>query len=1054
MTNLKYLSMMKRMKNLFAGLLLTLVSVAAFAQKPVCSGVVVDDQGETVIGASVVQKGTSNGTVTDFDGRFTLSADAGSTLVVSFIGYKTQEVTAADGLHITLLSDSKHLKEVVVVGYGVQKKSVVTASIAKVSADDLASTAPVRMDNALKGLAAGVSVTSNSGQPGDGARVRIRGVGTINDSDPLYIVDGMPIEGNLDYISPSDIESIEVLKDAASGAVYGARAANGVVLVTTKSGKKGKASVNYNFSYGWQSKWRKRDVLNATEYALMMNEGRLNAGLSPLYANPYSYGAGTNWQDEIFNDNAPVQNHEVSVSGASEKVNYYLSMSYYSQDGIIGGDVGRSNYRRLSLRSNTKYTLFDDSKERDWLNKLEISSNLSYSRIKSTAISTNGWANTVLGSALTLTPILTPTIAGSSEIAAALADYAQYANYVPMYDGAGNLYSIPGSDYDTQFNPVAYLALPGAWTWVHKFVANFAADLNIGYGFKYRISYGADLTYNGVDRGYTIPYYLNSSMKASKSGANAQSNRSSVWQIENVLTWDKTFDRNTVNVVLGQSAKKSTGWYMGGSKNYLVDANKPYISYATGYKEGDLAVWAGPNDEASLASLFGRVSYNYDERYMAQVTVRRDGSSRFGSNNHYATFPSFSLGWNVTNEPWLKKPQWLTNMKVRFSWGKNGNENIGNYRYAVYTESGYDVIFGRDTGSKAIGTKAGGLANPDLKWEESVQTDIGVDLGFFNNALTFTVDYFSKKTDGMLMEIPIPGYVGEQRPLGNVGEMKNSGIEFEAGYKFRMADVKVHVKGNLSYLNNKLVNLGNETGIKDYDTMQGIGTITRAENGQPFPFFYGYKTAGVFQNEAQVNGYRNAAGQLLQPNAVPGDLIFVDVNGDGQITSDDQTKIGKGTPDWTYGLNLNAEWCGFDFSCMFQGTIGNDIYDATMRTDRAGLNLPSWMLDRWTGEGTSNEIPRFVYGNASNLVSSDLYVKDGSYLRLKNLQIGYTLPASITRRAHIDRLRLFLSGENLLTFTKYHGFDPEISSGGTSLGVDYGSYPQARVWTIGFNLGF
>ena len=1050
-------------KKRFILLLLTfLVWLTASAQKQSLKGVVVDESGEPVIGASVVQKGTANGVVTDFDGIFTLQAEPGTVLVISFVGYLSQEVKvtpstssgAVPYLHITLREDINVLQDVVVVGYGVQKKSVVTASIAKVSADDLASTAPVRMDNALKGLAAGVNVTTNSGQPGDGARVRIRGIGTINNSDPLYIVDGMPIEGNIDYISPSDIESIEVLKDAASGAVYGARAANGVVLVTTKSGKVGKVNVNYNFSYGWQSKWRTRDVLNATEYALMMNEGRLNAGLTPLYDNPYAFGTGTNWQEEIFNDNAPVQNHEVNVSGASEKINYYLSMGYYAQDGIIGGDVGRSNYRRLSLRSNTKYTLFDDTKERHLLNKLEVTSNISFSRIKSTGISTNGWSNTVLGSALTLTPILTPTISGANEIAAALADYSKYANYVAQYDAHGNLYSIPGSDYDTQYNPVAYLALPGSWNWVNKLVANFAADLNIGYGFKYRISYGADLTFNGVDRGYTIPYYLNSSMVATKSGANAESNRSTVWQIENVLTWDKTFDKHTVNVVLGQSAKKSTGWYMGGSKNYLVDPSKPYISYATGYQEGDLAVWAGPNDESSLASLFGRVSYNYDERYMLQATVRRDGSSRFGSNNHYATFPSFSLGWNVTNEPWLKKPKWLTIMKVRFSWGKNGNENIGNYRYAVYTESGYDVIFGRGAGNKSLGTKAGGLANPDLKWEESVQTDFGVDFGFFNNALTFTVDYFSKKTDGMLMDIPIAAYVGEQKPVGNVGEMKNAGVEFELGYKFSVADAKVHVKGNLSYLKNELINLGNETGTKDYDTMQGIGTITRAENGQPFPFFYGYKTAGVFQNEAQVAAYTNANGDLLQPNAVPGDLIFVDVNGDGKITSEDQTKIGKGTPDWTFGLNLNAEWRGIDFSAMLQGTVGNDIYDATMRTDRAGLNLPSWMLDRWTGEGTSNSTPRFVYGNASNLVSSDLYVNDGSYLRLKNLQIGYTLPANITKCAFINRLRVFVSGENLLTFTKYHGFDPEISSGGTSLGVDYGSYPQARVWTIGLNLGF
>lgn len=1045
---------MKKVRCFFLLLTALTAFATASAQKQTFHGTVVDSQGEPITGATIKQKGAQNGAISDLDGKFVIEAEPGAVFTVSFMGFESKDVKASPNMKVTLQDNVQVLQDVVVVGYGVQKKSVVTAAIAKVSSEDLANVAPVRMDNALKGLAAGVQVTTNSGQPGDGARVRIRGIGTINNSDPLYIVDGMPIEGNLDYLSPSDIESIEVLKDAASGAVYGARAANGVILVTTKRGKLGKVSVNYNFSYGWQTKWRKRDVLNATEYGVMMNEGRLNAGMAPLYDNPYALGVGTNWQDQIFNDNAPVMNHEVNVSGASEKINYYLSMNYYSQDGIVGGDKDRSNYRRLSLRSNTKYTVFDDSKDRSWLNKLNISANLSYSRIKSKGIGTNSWANSVLGSALTLTPTLTPVISDPAEQEAALARYGVYANYVPMYDENGNLFTIPGSDYDTQYNPVAYLHLPAAWGWTNKFIANFAGDLDIGYGFKYRLSYGVDLTYNGVDDAYTMPYYLNSSMTVTKSGANAQSNRATVWQLENVLTWDRTFNKHTINVVLGQSAKKSTGWYLGGSKNYLVDPSKPYISYSTGHKEGDLAVWGGPNDEATLASLFGRVSYNYDERYMAQVTVRRDGSSRFGPNNHYATFPSFSLGWNITNEPWLKKPSWLESAKVRFSWGKNGNENIGNFRYAVYAESGYDVIFGRGAGNKNIGTKAGGLANPDLRWEESTQTDIGLDLAFLHNALTFTVDYFSKTTNGMLMEMPIPAYVGEQRPIGNVGEMKNSGVEFELGYKFHVADAKFHVKGNISYLKNKLINLGNESGIKDYDYMQGVGTITRAENGQPFPFFYGYKTNGVFQNEAEVAGYTNAAGQPLQPDAVPGDLKFVDVNGDGVISEADQTMIGKGTPDWSYGLNLNIEWRGLDFSCMFQGTIGNEIYDATMRVDKGGLNLPSWMLDRWTGEGTSNSVPRYVYGNAKNLVSSDLYVYDGSYLRLKNLQIGYTLPQRITKHAFINKLRFYVSAENLLTFTKYHGFDPEIAAGGTSLGVDYGSYPQARVWTVGVNVGF
>lgn len=528
--------------------------------------------------------------------------------------------------------------------------------------------------------------------------------------------------------------------------------------------------------------------------------------------------------------------------------------------------------------------------------------------------------------------------------------------------------------------------------------------------------------------------------------------------MENVLTWTRQFGRHDINVVLGQTAKQSTGWYLGGSRSYPVSARKPYIDFATGLAvDNDMNVWGGPNDEATLASLFARASYNYDERYMAQFTVRRDGSSRFGANNHYATFPSFSLGWNVTNEPYLRnvRPDWLTNLKVRFSWGKNGNENIGNFRYAVYTEGNHNVLFGRNN-TEIIGTQAGGLANPDLKWEESVQTDFGLDFGLFQNALTFTIDWYKKVTNGMLMEVPVPQYVGSARPIGNVGKMENTGVELEAGYKFRVADARFHVKGNAAYLRNKLVNLGNDTGYQNYDHLQGVGTITRAQNGQPFPFFYGYKTNGVFQNMAEVKAYVNTEGTMIQPNAVPGDVRFVDVDGDGKISQEgDMTKIGKGMPDWTFGLTLSADWRGFDFSMMWQGVTGCDVFDATTRTDISVSNLPSWMLGRWTGEGTSNHYPRYcTVDTHNNWLSSDLYVHDASYLRLKNLQLGYTLPRTLTHKLFVDRLRVFLSAENLITWTKYHGFDPEISSGGTSLGVDYGVYPQARVWTVGVNVGF
>lgn len=1057
---------MKKAKSFILTLLVSLLSTVMYAQEFVCSGTVVDEQGEPIIGASVFLKGSKNGVFSDIKGEFRLENVAeGSPITISYIGCKTVETKAAAGMRVVMREDNEMLGEVVVVGYGVQKKSVVTASIAKVSSDELAATAPVRMDNALKGLAAGVTVTSSSGQPGAAARIRVRGIGTINNSDPLYIVDGMPIEGGLDYVNPSDIESIEVLKDAASGAIYGARAANGVVLVTTKSGKKGKVKVNYNFSYGWQSKWRKRDVLNATEYAVMMNEGYINAGMKPLYADPYhlkdamgnQVTDGTDWQDAVFNDNAPVMNHDLTVSGATDKVNYYLSLGYYTQEGIVGGNFDRSNYQRLSLRSNTRYNVLDLSKERKSLNKIDIIVNLSYARIKSKGIDTNSQWGSPLGSALALSPVLTPTLTGE----AADAQDKFYRQTQPDYPGPilsprGNPYTIAGTTYNEMVNPLAALSLPGAQNWSHKFVANFAAEMHIWDDLKYRISYGADMSFWG-NNSHTILYYLTTNNKATHTSASQESDRGTVWQIENVLTYDKTFGDHTFNVVLGQSAMKNTGWTLGASRWNLIDLNKPYINFASGLAEkGERDGWGGPSNPHTLSSMFARLSYNYAERYMFQATVRRDGSSRFGVNNKYATFPSLSLGWNITNEPFMRKaPQWLSNMKLRASWGKNGNENIDDFRYAVFTSTGNNYIFGRGE-SVVNGVKANGLSNPDLKWEESEQTDIGLDLGFMDNALTFSVDYYIKKTNGMLMTMAIPSYVGETKPIGNVGKMENSGVEFELGYKFRVSDAQFSIRGNASYLKNKLVNLGNDTGWAAYDSFQSVGTITRAMNGEPFPYFYGLKTDGIFQTQQEVDSYVGPDGKTpVQPAARPGYVRFVDINRDGVIDDNDRTKLGKGMPDWTFGVNLSASWRRFDLSMMWQGTAGNDVFDATRRIDINSTNLPSWMLGRWTGPGTSDKYPLFIVGDSSdNWKSSDLYVYDGSYLRLKNIELGYTLPDKIAHNVQISRLRLFVSAENLLTFTKYHGFDPEISSGGTSLGVDYGVYPQARVWRIGFNLEF
>ena len=1049
------------MKNLFNRIALALAALIlsaapAFAQQ--VQGVVQDRDGLPVIGAAVVVQGTSNGTVTGLDGEWTLSGvKSGSMLVISSIGYVTKTVAVADAALVVLDEDTIMLEGVVVVGYGVQKKSVVTAAIAKVGSDELGKTAPVRVDNALKGLAAGVNVTSSSGQPGSAARIRVRGTGTINNSDPLYIVDGMPLEGGIDYLNPSDIESIEVLKDAASGAVYGARAANGVILVTTKKGTKGDARVNYDFSYGLSSPWKKLDILDASQYAMMINEGHMNAGMAPKYSMDYaSYGKGTDWQDEIFYYNAPQSQHELSVSGASDKVNYYLSLGYLSQDGIVGGNKGRSNYDRLTLRSNTTYEVMDKTAERSFLNKFTFGSNLSYAYITSTGISTNSTYGSPLGSAVALSPILT-VYADDTQAAAQI---SQYGAAGMLYGENGKMYTIPGGSYNEMVNPVAALSLPGSKGWSHKFVGGFSGELQIIEGLKLRSTLGLDLSFWGDDS-YSDVYYLTSSNQITESYASGSACNSLVWQVENTLTYSKTFGQHSITALLGQSAKASSGQYLGASSKYLKDINKPYIDYTNGLQDdGDRNGWGAPYAQAKLASYFARVSYNYAERYMAELTVRRDGSSRFGANNHWATFPSVSLGWNLFKEEFMQGviPS-LSNAKIRASWGQNGNENIGNFRYTVLTEGNNNYYYGKDP-SQAIGVKASGLANQSLRWENSTQTDVGVDLGFFANKLTFTVDYYNKLTDGMLMTMPIPSYVGESKPIGNVGLMSNSGVEFELGYKYSIGDWNFRVNGNATYLKNKLIKLGNDTGWANYDSFQGTGTISRAENGYPFPFFYGYKTDGIFQSDAEIAAYTWTNPddptdiKQIQPAAKPGDVRFKDLNNDGVINDQDRAYIGKGTPDWTFGLNFQASWKGFDFSMLVQGVAGVQVFDCTRRTDIKMVNLPSYMLQRWTGEGSSDKYPRFVVGDTQNWKSSDLYVYDGSYVRIKNVQLGYTLPESLVRKALISDVRVYVAAENLLTLTPYHGFDPEIASGGTSLGIDYGVYPQARTFTAGVSVAF
>lgn len=1062
-------------------LFLPAITIASAQDGLTVKGKVTDAQGNPVPMASVVVKGTSVVVMSDSNGNYTVTIPknvAEPVLQFSFVGFNNAEaiVNQRTLVDVTLSEDVSTLDEVVVVGYGVQKKSVVTAAISKVTSDDLELVTPTRIEDVLKGKVSGVQIIQDSGQPNSGSRVRVRGTGTINNSNPLYIVDGMPVGGGISYLNPTDIESVEVLKDAASAAIYGTRGANGVLLITTKQGAAGRTSLNYDFSYGWQNPWKKKAVLDAKEYMVIQNEMAINDGGAPRYTlQDIANAKTTDWQDETFNYNAPVRNHQVSINGGNERNRYFLSFGYFNHEGIVGGNVNKSNYERYSVRLNDTYTVLDATNERKFLNKVRIGTNIAYSRAKSSSVETNSEWGSILGSAITLDPSI-PVLMTKDETAAQLAlptDAYPYNFTVLNEDGLA--YTTPPPGFQEIGNPVGMLHQPNSSIANEdKFVSTVWGEIEIYDGLKFRSSYGTDLAFWGNDS-YSYPYFLSVQGKwLTQENSNVQSemNRGFTWQVENFFSYDKTFNRvHSFSAVLGQSAMKNSSKNLGGNGTNIptTDPNKAWINNTIG---GALLrnAWGGIGDVIfqSLASYFFRFNYNYDERYMFQASVRRDGSSRFGTNNKWATFPSVSVGWNVLNEPYVDflKTDWFNVFKIRISWGKNGNENIGDLRYAAFDETGKNYFFGgryhvgdgnwAGDATTYSGTYPSYLANPSIRWEESKQTDIGVDLRFFSSALNVSVDYFSKKTNGMLMTVPIPWYVGQGAPTGNVGTMENYGVEFEAGWKGKIKDFKYYINANASYVKNRLIDIGNSAGELYYDNngASGVGSYVKASNGDVFPYFYGLKTNGLFQNQTEIDAYTftNSEGvtRLIQPNAMPGDVRFVDLNGDGQINDDDKTKIGKPMPDWTYGITLGGEWRGFDFNLFFQGTAGNDMFEFAQRGDIPRMNRPEWILQRWHGEGTSDRIPRMTSVNGNqNWRSSDLYVKNGAYLRLKTAQFGYTLPANLTKRLAIQRLRLFVAAENLLTLTGYDGFDPEIAGG-----IDRGIYPQSRTVSIGFNVSF
>lgn len=1017
------------------------------AQTQTVSGKVTGSNGEAIENASVIAKGTNTGTSTNALGEFSFSVPAGTkTLVITSVGYKEVEVAITGNfLNVSLAkAEGAALEEVVVVGYGTQKKSVVTGAISSVKAEQLENIPNGRVEQSLQGRVSGVTILQNSGQPGSPSTIRVRGVTTFGDggNNPLWVVDGVVVDaGAIGYLNQSDIASIEVLKDAASAAIYGTRAATGVILITTKKGRKGKPQVSYNGYYGVSSPARMLDLLNATQYAMLLNESAVASGGDVIFNDISTLGKGTDWQKAIFNDNALRYSHELSLSGGNEHSTYYLSAGIQDQEGIVASEI--SKYARKSIRLNSTHHI---SKV------FTFGQTFGFTHQRSTGLgNTNSEFGGPLSSAINLDPT-TPLVVTDE----AVANSAPYSVNPVIRDKYGRPYGISTLVGQEMTNPLAYLQTRlGGYNWSNDLIGNAYLEATIIKGLKLRSTLGAKMAFWG-DQGFNPVYYLSATVKNDENNNYGKSTNDVFnWNIENTLTYSRQIGDHDFTVLVGQgSYVEGIG---GGSSVTLFGL--PITSYkdaSFGFDIPQANRTSGSWDfvEHKLYSLFGRVNYNYRERYLFTGIIRRDGSTRFGLNNKYGVFPSFSVGWAVNKEEFWHSNDVINTLKIRGGYGVVGNDAIRNFGYLATVTGGFNYVVGNQ-GRVTTGYSPTSLDNPDLHWEETAQTNIGFDARLFST-LDLTVDYFNKKTSGILRPIIIPGYVGvSQAPVANVADMENQGVEVEVGYRKQFGQVHFSAMGNVAYLKNKVTYVASDTNfIAGEAGFQSMGDVTRIQVGQSYNTFYGYKTNGIFQNWDEINNNKNPSGELIQPNAAPGDFRWADIDGNGVITANDKTFLGSNIPKYTFGLTLNVEYKNFDVMLFAQGAAGNKIFQGLRRLDIGNGNYQTVALSRWKGEGTSNSYPRLISsdpnGNFANM--SDFYLEDGDYLRLKIAQIGYTLPNSLFSKIGISRLRVYVTAENLVTLTKYTGYDPEV--GGGVFGIDKGQYPQARSFIGGIQVQF
>ena len=1055
---------------------------SAYAQTQKITGTVVDEFGDPIIGANIRVVGTSTGTVTDIDGKFAVEANAGKDLEVSFIGYSSQIVKAAQGMTVTLKEDVQNLDDVVVIGYGTMKKKLVTGATVQVKGDDIAK---LNTTNALEAMASstpGVQITQSSSQPGKGFSVTIRGKGTIGNSSPLYVIDGVP-GGNIDGINPADIESIDVLKDAASAAIYGARGANGVILVTTKQGKMGKVELTYNGSMGWSNAYKRPQLLNAQQYMTIMDEYSFNTSGQKVDFAAYvpqnildkvaSGWEGTDWWGAFENENALQQNHSVTLTGGSDKSKFALSYTNTSNEGIMGADVA-SYYKRNTLRINSDHVLL---KVKDY-DVITIGENLSVGYNKSHDLAEGGMYWSYIHSLLQTNPLV-PMYANEVDPNAAPGELYNHVNY-----GAG------WNDFWFN-NPYEGLTKGGfnSMTQSRNLNVNATAFITIQpiKGLKWRTQYNYKWD-NGAYRSYGEPRSPSSgSGTVTSYNVSQNSWMSTNWSIENTLTYQlPELNGHNVTVMAGQSFQ-STGWSFNLSgSNSVVEGSqfatlKGWSSAYLANFSTDLAnasLSGSPNDDEYLASWFGRISWDYKEKYMATVTMRYDGSSIFNKGNRWGAFPSVSAGWVLSNEKFMESTQnWMDFLKIRASWGQNGNNSIAKYQYlATIAQSGPNgdsgYKFSDDygftlTGKPNVGAFANIVPNPDVTWETSEQLDLGFDARFLDSRLGFSFDWYKKTTKDWLIVAPRIAIEGTNPAYINGGDVENKGIEIGFTWNDRIGkDFSYNASVNIATNKNEVTRIANENGYINGTggvLSQGTEYIYRAQVGKPIGYFFGMSYSGIWQNQEQIDAAR-AAGKAVLDNAQPGDCIWDDYNGDGVIqysegAACDRHEIGNPNPDVTLGVNLGFNWKGLDFAVNGAGAFGQQI----MRSYRSfgdswWHNYDTTIFDRWHGEGTSNTQPRISgTGHNNTIWVSNRYMEDADYFKIKAVTLGYDF-TKVWKKCPLQQLRLYVQAQNLYTFTSYTGLDPEVGSAGGAdswaSGIDLGLYPPSRTYLVGVNIKF